>query len=184
MASCNKDKFFTTMSDEQEVYEKGLNVKRLQQGFTLIELILVIVLLGILAATALPKFSSIAAQARTSAAQGVGGALGSAASIAHAQWLAGGQVSPITLEGTSIPMSTNGWPECQTCTPSGTATAAKCLEVWNNVLNNPPIAGATCTGTCQYLVTGTAATCTFTAQQGAGPNSVTYNISTGAVVAQ
>ncbi|OGA82364.1 MAG: hypothetical protein A2711_14960 [Burkholderiales bacterium RIFCSPHIGHO2_01_FULL_63_240] len=58
--------------------------RRAQAGFTMIELIVVIVILGILAATALPRFIDLRADATQAAIDGVAGNLGSAMSVNYA----------------------------------------------------------------------------------------------------
>ena len=59
-------------------------MKQLQRGFTLIELVMVIVILGVLAAVAIPKFVDLGDEAKTAAIQGIAGAAGSASAINYA----------------------------------------------------------------------------------------------------
>jgi MSHA pilin protein MshA len=68
----------------------SMNVKASQKGFTLIELVVVIVILGILAVTAAPKFINLQSDARTATLQAVKASMQSAATIIHSKSLIAG----------------------------------------------------------------------------------------------
>lgn len=75
-----------------------------QAGFTLIELIVVIVILGILAATALPRFANLSGSARVASLNAARGALQTTSSMVHGQWLINSSAA-IVLEGTTVPVT-------------------------------------------------------------------------------
>ena len=143
-------------------------MKAQQKGFTLIELIVVIVILGILAATALPRFVNLQGDARAATLQGIAGSMEAAKQLVQARWLVTGSTGAATA---AIPSAPGG--DVAVVTGVGATAGYPIANTggMNDALNLSATSGLTCTP----------AAATFTCTYGANC-TVTYTEATGAVV--
>lgn len=81
-----------------------MNTMNKQKGFTLIELVVVIVILGILAVTAAPKFINLQADARTATLEGVKASMQSAATLIHSKSLIAGNEQLVSTATPTAPI--------------------------------------------------------------------------------
>ena len=165
-----------------------------EKGFTLIELVVVIALLGILAAAALPRMMKSYDGAHESSVTATGGALASAVILLRSQWVtngARGAVDAVNGYGDDdIATTAEGWPSDagqggssnHNFTVSG--DTARCVRLWRSLLVvNAPRVSATAGEGFDYLAQAPAGSiCRYTYLMNDENSQIEYNLETGSVV--
>ena len=168
--------------------ERQAHIKR---GFTLIEMVVVIALISILAAVALPRMLETYDNAHEAAVYGAGGALASAVVLVRSQWVANGSslaVNAVNGFGNDdVATSSDGWP---TDVGQGASSSnnnvmdspERCARIWQGVLvANAPSVSTNIAVSSDYLVDTASGNCRFTYRR-ASKGVITYDARTGEVI--
>ena len=182
-----------------------------QKGFSLVELVIVIVVVGLLAVAALPRFLDVTDEAKKSSIEGVAGGFATAVLSARAQWEAQARPSEtigseryntvnydgvdfwLTRSKNSSNLETgfrDGYPwtlNNKSGTAPQTISDKACSELMENLLQNPPKVGpiADIANNSNYKYSAQAnsgdATCTYVQLEGSTKHQFVYEIKTGRV---
>lgn len=164
---------------------KQINSKQEQQGFTLIELVVVIAILAILAAFALPRFAQLSEQAHQSSIRATAGALSAGVALVKAQWVTNGTTGAVTaVEGfgnDNVAVNAEGW-ATSTNGNTGTPNANRCLQVWQGLLqSNAPVAATSEAADTEYLVSLAGDSCEYEYLLDEQGSTIVYDTDTGEI---
>ncbi|MBX3662530.1 MAG: type II secretion system protein [Burkholderiales bacterium] len=159
-------------------------MQRSATGFTLVELVTVIVILGVLGSFALPRLVDLRDEAHKTSVAGTAAAFGSAIQLAflacQARSYAGSDNLPefgtgiVDFNANCFPSSTNG--------NNGNVNANRCLQVWNGVLQGAPTISTPAIATTEWRAQGSGTTCTYTYRRDTATlRRFTYSTATGAI---
>ncbi|RTZ14314.1 prepilin-type N-terminal cleavage/methylation domain-containing protein [Vibrio aquaticus] len=179
-----------------------------QSGFSLVELVVVIVVVGLLAVAALPRFLDVTDEAKKASVEGVAGGFATGVLSARAQWEAEARPS-VTLNGVTrntvnydgvdfwLTSSTqsggdfrDGYPYALNNDNSSFPTSltdTACIDLMENLLQNPPrvgtVAEAESDSNLKYSAQADngASTCTYVQKEGNSDHQFVYEIETGRV---
>lgn len=151
-----------------------------EQAFTIVEMVVVMVIVGILAGVALPRFVGLQGDAATAQVENITGSMNSAVQLAHAKWRAQGGGATVALEGSTVDVNAAGWPS----QPGGAPmTEAGCLALWDGLLSSaPPAALGYNPGTDGYGALASNALCAWAYEADVTPlRIVIYDTASGRV---
>ncbi|EEZ01350.1 MSHA pilin protein MshB [Vibrio sp. RC586] len=178
-------------------------MKKMQQGFSLVELVIVIVVVGLLAVAALPRFLDVTDEAKKASIEGVAGGFATGVLSARAQWEA--QARPtlttnkypyVNYDGVDFWLTTSATSGFRDGYPIGlkkndtdyaTISDESCIDLMKNLLQNPPQVGteteAANSSNYKYSAKADAgaATCTYVQNEKGSQHEFVYEVNTGRV---
>lgn len=158
-----------------------------EQGFTTLELVLMIVILAVLAAVIIPRFLRLDTAAHRASVENVAAGFRSAVTLVNVRVRASGFTGPRDnipgFGAGNVDVNAAGFPTDTSNVNSISGSAARCMRVWNGILDNPPSIGTAAATTADYRATAAGEICTYTYRKDSTTaRRFTYNAATGAIV--